>query len=79
MNIIRINDDGLRQIAAALAEHHKLGESMTPDMIHAWATEAEHSWYEHGLCRFEISDMDARLRAPVIVDVSGYDVETVED
>ena len=73
---VTINVNGLRQIAAALAQHHKLAqEHFPPAMLHAWAAAAE-AGYADGKCRAEIRSFDARLGAPVEIEIGpdGYDI-----
>lgn len=81
MQVATINANGLNQIAAALAKHHKLGgEHFTPAMIQAWASEAEENHGSGNGCYVEIRSFDSVTGAPVEVTITaeGYDLEEVE-
>ena len=75
MNAV-INDRGMKQIADALREHHKLEDRFTPSMLAAWAEDAEQSFGNGNGCRFEIRATDTKAGVPIVVDIDpdGYDV-----
>lgn len=78
MKVAHINTKGLIQIHQALGQHHKLGaDHFTPNMLNAWAQEAEDSFNNGNGCCFEIRGFDSNTGAPVIVTIAedGYDVE----
>ena len=82
MPVARINKLGLKQIAEALGEHHKLGRShFTPEMVGAWASEAEGHFNHGDGCYFEIRGFDSNTGSPVEVSIGrdGYDVDEVAD
>lgn len=55
-----VNATGLAEIAAFLAAHHKLGgEHFTPDMLRAWAADAEFQLAEGNTPSIEIKSWDA--------------------
>lgn len=55
-----VNATGLAEIAAFLAAHHKLGgEHFTPDMLRAWAADAEFQLAEGNTPTIEISSRDS--------------------
>ena len=73
--MIQINAHGMAQIADALGAHHILGrDHFTPDMLEAWAAEAE-SNYDGSGCSFEIRGIDSRAGYPVVIDITteGYE------
>lgn len=77
MQIARINENGLQQIADALGEHHKMGRGhFTITMLHAWAREAEDHFNEGSGCYIQIRGMDSVSGWPVDVDITkdGYDL-----
>ena len=81
MQVATINANGLNQIAAALAKHHKLGgDHFTAAMIQAWASEAEESHGNGNGCYIEIRSFDSNSGVPVEVTITadGYDLEEVE-
>ncbi len=54
-----VNQDGLAQIRAHLAAHHKKGTNFTDEMIGAWASDVEQSLSDSGLAEFEIKATDS--------------------
>jgi hypothetical protein len=55
-----VNDAGLAEIHAFLAEHHKLGGGhFTPDMLRAWAKDAEFQLAEGNGASIEIRSWDS--------------------
>jgi len=82
MKIAHINSKGLIQISRALGQHHKLGaDHFTPEMLSAWAEEAESHFNNGNGCRVEIRSFDSNSGAPVevVITPDGYDVENVND
>lgn len=82
MQVAHINENGLQQIAAALGEYHKLGrDHFTPEMLRAWAADAEDHFNGGNGCYFEIRSFDSTSGSPVevTITVEGYDVETLND
>lgn len=82
MQVARINENGMNQIADALGSYHKLGRAhFTRNMLEAWATEAENNFNDGKGCQFEIRATDSALGRAVEVAITadGYDVETVTD
>lgn len=80
MQVANINANGLNQIAAALAKHHKLGGNhFTPSMIQAWAADAEEHFANGNGCYFEIRAFDSASGACVEVTITpeGYDVADI--
>lgn len=78
MRVAHINTNGLIQIHQALGQHHKLGfDHFTPNMLNAWAQAAEDSFNNGNGCSFEVSKLDSKTGAPVVVTITddGYDVE----
>lgn len=54
-----VNATGIAEIAAFLAENHRLGgEHFTPAMLHAWASDAEFQMSEGNPPRIEIAARD---------------------
>ena len=81
MQVATINANGLNQIAAALAKHHKLGgDHFTRAMIQAWASEAEDHFAEGNGCYIEIRAFDSTSSAPVEVTITpeGYDLMDID-
>jgi hypothetical protein len=55
-----VNDAGLAEIHSFLAEHHKLGgDHFTPDMLRAWANDAEFQLAEGNRASIEIRSLDS--------------------
>lgn len=82
MQTIIINTNGLQQIRAGLAEHHKLGgEHFTDDMLYAWASSIEASWLPGDAPAFEIASWDSLTGRPkaVFITPEGYDIEEIEE
>lgn len=75
-----INDDGKRQITEALARHHRKPiDEFTPQMLSAWARDAERH-HDDGLgCYFEIRTHESNTGAPVLVFISEQGFDVVED
>ena len=82
-----INASGLTEIAAFLAEKHKLGgEHFTPDMIRAWAGDAEFQIAEGNSASIEIKSWDSQSGHTEVLTISnaGIDagdvrIEAIED
>ena len=82
MQVAHINTKGLIQIHQALGQHHKLGaDHFTPQMLNAWAQEAEDHFNNGSGCYFEIRGFDTNSGSPVVVTISeeGFDVTNVND
>jgi hypothetical protein len=80
MQVARINEAGLKQIADALGRHHKLGrDHFTESMLMAWAQEAEDHFNDCGVCYFEIRSFDSNSGGPVVVsiDAAGFEIEVL--
>ena len=79
--ICTINEKGLAEIQQFLAENHKRGDGwVTPDMLHAWASEAEFQLGEGNPATIEIPAHDSiygRAQEYTISDDGIYS-ETVE-
>lgn len=76
-----VNATGLAEIAEFLAANHKLGaQHFTPDMLRAWAAQAEFSISEGNGPDIEIVGYDAVRGATITYTISdeGLDTETVE-
>jgi hypothetical protein len=55
-----VNEAGLLEIAEFLADHHKLGgDHFTPDMIRAWAADAEFQLGDGNSASIEIRSFDS--------------------
>lgn len=81
MQVATINANGLTQIAAALAKHHKLGgDHFTTSMIQAWASEAEEHFADGNGCYIEIRAFDSTSGAPVEFTITpdGYDLTDID-
>lgn len=76
-----INDSGLNEIHAFLAENHKLGgEHFNNEMLIAWAQQAEFSLSEGNAAEIEIKAVDSvhgYTQTYTVSDV-GIDTEFVE-
>jgi len=76
-----VNENGIEQIRYFLAENHKLGgEHFTPDMLLAWAKDAEFSLSEGNPAIIEIASWDSihgRTQTFTISD-AGLDCEELE-
>ena len=55
---IRLNDEGLEALRDILTEHHKLGHDLTDEQLHAWASDAEDAFSDHGDAYIEIRSHD---------------------
>ena len=76
-----VNAVGLAEIAAFLAENHKLGgEHFTPDMLRAWAADAEFSLAEGNGAVIELTARDSMrgVTQTFEISVSGLDIQAVE-
>ena len=76
-----VNAVGLAEIAAFLAENHKLGgERFTPDMLRAWAADAEFSLAEGNGAVIELAARDSMrgVTQTFEISVSGLDSQAVE-
>ena len=76
-----VNAVGLAEIAAFLAENHKLGgEHFTPDMLRAWAADAEFSLAEGNGAVIELTARDSMrgVTQTFEISVSGLDSQAVE-
>ena len=76
-----VNAVGLAEIAAFLAENHKLGgEHFTPDMLRAWAADAEFSLAEGNGAVIELAARDSMrgVTQTFEISVSGLDSQAVE-
>ena len=76
-----VNAVGLAEIAAFLAENHKLGgEHFTPDMVRAWAADAEFSLAEGNGAVIELAARDSMrgVTQTFEISVSGLDSQAVE-
>ena len=76
-----VNAVGLAEIAAFLAENHELGgEHVTPDMLHAWAADAEFSLAEGNGAVIELTARDSMrgVTQTFEISVSGLDSQAVE-
>ena len=76
-----VNAVGLAEIAAFLAENHKLGgEHFTPDMLRAWAADAEFSLAEGNGAVIELTARDSMrgVTQTFEISVSGLDGQAVE-
>ena len=76
-----VNAVGLAEIAAFLAENHKLGgEHFTPDMVRAWAVDAEFSLAEGNGAVIELTARDSMrgVTQTFEISVSGLDSQAVE-
>jgi hypothetical protein len=65
-----VNATGLREIAAFLAEHHRLGGDFTPAMLAAWARDAEFQMGEGNPPCIEIPARDAVGGAAIELRIS---------
>lgn len=55
-----VNEEGLREIKSFLAKNHKLGgDHFTPDMLRAWAADAEFQLGEGNDASIEIKSFDS--------------------
>ncbi len=76
-----INAQGLKEIQAFLAAHHKKGgDHFTADMLRAWAADAEFQLSEGNGADIEIKSWDTLSGHTELFTVSdaGIDVEHVE-
>ena len=76
-----VNASGLAEIAALLAENHKLGgEHFTPDMLRAWAADAEFSLAEGNGAVIELTVCDSTrgVTRTFEISASGLDSQAVE-
>ena len=54
-----VNDCGIGEIRAFLAENHKKGDAFTLEMLHAWAKDAEFQLSEGNSATIEIRASDS--------------------
>jgi hypothetical protein len=76
-----VNAAGLAEIAAFLADNHKLGgEHFTPDMLRAWAADAEFSLSEGNGAVIELAARDSLRGVTQTFEISdaGLDSKNVE-
>lgn len=76
-----VNAAGLADIAAFLADNHKLGgEHFTPDMLRAWAADAEFSLSEGNGAVIELAARDSLRGVAQTFEISaaGLDSKNVE-
>lgn len=76
-----INSAGIKEIHAFLAENHKLGgDHFTPDMLRAWAQDAEFSLSKGNDAGIELKSWESVHGHTQTFTVSdaGLDTETVE-
>ena len=76
-----VNAAGLKEIAAFLADNHNLGgEHFTPDMLRAWAADADFSLAEGNGAAIELAARDSVRGVTQTFEVSdaGLDTEVVE-
>lgn len=76
-----VNAIGLAEIAAFLAENHKLGgDHFTPDMLSAWAADAEFSLAEGNGAVIELAARDSLRGVTQTFEISdaGMDSQVVE-
>ena len=81
MQVAHINENGLQQIAAALGEYHKLGrDHFTPEMLRAWAADAEFSLAEGNGAVIELAARDSVRGVTQTFEISaaGLNTEHVE-
>lgn len=65
-----VNDQGMREIREFLAANHKLGANFTPDMIAAWASDADFQLAEGNPAAIEIPARDSVTGRPVELYIS---------
>lgn len=76
-----INAQGLAEIRAFLAAHHKKGaDHFTPEMLRAWAADAEFQLSEGNSADIEIKSWDTMSGHAELLTVSpaGIDTEHIE-
>ena len=74
-----INSIGIAEIHAFLAERHKLGgDHFTPDMLLAWAADAELQMDEGNSPTIEINSWDAVSGHTEIFTVSAAGIDAVD-
>lgn len=76
-----VNATGLAEIAAFLADNHKLsGKHFTPDMLRAWAADAEFSLGEGNGAVIELAARDSPRGVTQTFEISdsGLDSQAVE-
>lgn len=76
-----VNDQGMKEILDFLAENHKKGRAhFNPDMLRAWAKEAEFQLAEGNPASIEIRSWDSvhGVTQEFTISESGIDSETVE-
>lgn len=79
---IRINDEGMRQMAQALALRHKAGaQAATPEQLRAYALHVELNWGMDQFPGFEIPEYLSRSGTPekVTLTPEGYEVLPEKD
>lgn len=79
---IHINDEGMRQMAQALALRHKAGaQAATPGLLRTYALHVELNWGMDQFPGFEISEYLSRSGKPekVTLTPEGYEVLPEED
>ena len=76
-----VNADGLAEIAAFLAAHHKKGgDHFTTDMLSAWAADAERQLGDGNTATIEIRSWDtvSGHTETYTISEAGIDTEVVE-
>jgi len=76
-----VNEKGLSEIKGFLADNHKKGgDHFTPDMLHAWAADAEFQLGEGNSASIEIRAWDAVSGHTETFTISdaGLDCEEIE-
>ena len=72
-----INSVGIAEIQAFLAERHKLGgDHFTPEMLRAWADDAEFQLSEGNTPTIEINSWDAVSGHTEVYTVSNYGLDS---
>ena len=72
-----INETGLAEIAAFLADHHKLGgDGFTPAMLRAWAGEAEDHVADGGDACIELKSWETLSGRTEVFTVAAAGVDT---
>lgn len=79
-----VNENGYKQIEAALNEHGKLKVSefhRPAEVVRQYAWDAENSFESGNDCSFEISPMDTLTGRPVtvVITADGYEVSELDD
>jgi len=71
-----INEQGLKEIQDFLASHHKKGGSFTPEMIQAWAQEAEFQMNQDNPPVIEIKEWDSVSGHTEQYEISAAGIDT---